>query len=168
MSIETLHDLFVDELADVKNAENQLIEALPKMAEKASDEKLADGFREHLEETKGQVERIEKVVQICDLDLPDETCEAMQGLIKEGEQLMEEVKEEHVRDAAMITAAQKVEHYEIASYGSLCALAKCLDMPQEAIALLEETLNEERKTDEKLTQLAERGGINEDALRKAA
>ncbi len=168
MPIQTLEDLFKDELADVLNAERQLEEALPKMAENASDEKLAEGFRTHLEETKGHIERIEKIIDICGLDLPDETCNAMQGLIKEGEEMIAEIEDKNVLDAALITAAQKVEHYEIASYGSLCALAKCLEFPQEATDLLQETLAEEKETDEKLSRLAEQDGINEHALKKAA
>lgn len=168
MKIKTLHDLFLHELADMHNAETQLTNALTEMAEKASDSKLADGFRTHLDETKGQIERINDIVQICDLDLPKFTCDAMKGLVKESNKLISEIEDDDVRDAAMITAAQKIEHYEIASYGSLCALAECLDYPQKVIDLLNETLKEEKATDEKLTQLAEQGGINKDALKTAA
>lgn len=168
MDVTSLEDLFIAELCDMYDAEKQLTEALPKMAKKASNEKLAKGFETHLKETEGQIERIEKVAEICGFDLKKETCKAMKGLVKEGEHIMEEVKDPQVLDAALITAAQKVEHYEIASYGSLCSLGKCLGLEQEALDLLEENLNEEKETDEKLTMLAEKEGINDEALEKAA
>lgn len=168
MSIQTLQDLFLDELGDIYNAEKQLTKALPKMAEKATDEHLASGFREHLKETEGQIERIEKVAGICGLELPKVTCEAMKGLLREGEEMMGEIEDDSVLDAAMIMAAQKVEHYEIATYGCLLALGKCLGLEQEALDLLEETLNEEKRTDEKLSKLAEDEGINDQALQQAA
>ena len=168
MPIQNLQDLFLDELADIYDAEKQLTQALPKMAEKASDEKLAEGFRTHLKETEGHIERIEKITEICGFELPSETCEAMKGLVKEGEQIMSEIKDTKVLDAALVTAAQKVEHYEIASYGSLLAIGNSLGIDTEALDLLEETLNEEKQTDEKLTQLAQDEGINDHALNKAA
>lgn len=168
MAVQNLHDLFLDELSDIYDAEKQLTEALPKMADNATDKKLEKGFRTHLKETEGQIERIEKVADICGLDLLDETCKAMKGLIKEGEQMIAEIKDPNVLDVALITAAQKVEHYEIASYGSLLALGKCLGLEQKALDLLEENMNEEKQTDEKLTKLAEEEGINDHALKKAA
>jgi ferritin-like metal-binding protein YciE len=168
MPITTLHDLFQDELADIMSAEIQLSEALPKMANEAHNDELSEGFRTHLSETEGQIERLQQVVEICNLELPQEVCEAMKGLVREAEEMIEQIEDREVLDAALITAAQKVEHYEIASYGSLCALARCLGLEQEAISLLEKTLQEEKETDEKLSALAEKGGINQQALDKAA
>jgi ferritin-like metal-binding protein YciE len=168
MSITSLQELFSDELADIYNAEKQLTEALADMAENAKDEKLASGFETHLKETRGQVERIEKVIEMCGLDLPDETCEAMKGLIEEAQQMIDEIEDDEVLDAALITAAQKVEHYEIASYGSLLALGKCLGIEEEALSLLEQNLEEEKSTNDKLTTMAEDEGINERAMKDAA
>ncbi len=168
MTISTLQDLFLDELSDIYDAERQLSEALPKMAENAQNKKLAEGFRKHLKETERQIKRIEKVLEICDFDLPDEECEAMKGLIKEGEQMIADIEDHNVLDAALITAAQKVEHYEIASYGSLLALGKCLDIDPKALDMLKESMEEEKRTDETLTMLAEEEGINERALQQAA
>lgn len=166
MKMKNLEELFQDELFDIYNGEQQLTKALPKMAEEASDPKLAEGFRTHLEETEGQVARIEKIFEMLDIKEKTEKCEAMQGLIKEAEQLIKNTDEGPVRDAAMITAAQKVEHYEIAAYGSLVALANTLGHA-EAAALLEETLEEERATDRRLNELA-MGGINDDAAQQQA
>lgn len=164
--IKTVKDLFESELFDVYNAEKQLTKALPKMAEKATNAQLAAGFEKHLTETEGQIARIERVFEILNIKPKSEKCEAMKGLIEEAKDLMSHAEEGPVLDAAMITAAQKVEHYEIATYGSLCALAKALGY-NEAASILHETLEEERKTDEALTDLAEQG-VNRDALRKAA
>lgn len=168
MSITSLQELFSDELADIYNAEKQLTEALADMAENAKDEKLASGFETHLKETRGQVERIEKVIEMCGLDLPDETCEAMKGLIEEAQQMIDGIEDDEVLDAALITAAQKVEHYEIASYGSLLALGKCLGIEEKALSLLEQNLEEEKSTNDKLTTMAEDEGINERAMKDAA
>lgn len=166
MHIKTLEDLFHDELFDIYNAEQQLTKALPKMAEKATNPDLADGFRMHLGETEGQIERLDRVFALLDIDVKKETCEAMKGLLKEGEELMKHAAEGSVCDAAMIAAAQKVEHYEIASYGTLVALAKILGH-NDAARILQETLDEEKATDEKLSELAE-DHVNEQALRQAA
>ena len=166
MKIKSLDELFTDELFDILDAEQRLTEALPKMAEAATEKKLADGFRTHLAETKGQIERLEKVIKLIGIDRKKEKCEAMVGLIKEGEDFIKNIDEGPVLDAALITAAQKVEHYEIASYGTLVALAKTLGH-DEAVGLLEESLEEEKATDEKLTALAEES-VNEHALQEAA
>jgi ferritin-like metal-binding protein YciE len=164
--MKNLEELFQDELFDMHYAEEQLIKALEEMAEKASDPKLAQGFRDHKEETEGQKRRIEKVYEVLDIKPKKEVCEAIKGLIAEAKDLISHTKEGPVRDAAMITAAQKVEHYEIASYGSLIALAETLGH-SEAAALLSETLEEERGADRKLNELAT-GGINEEAMQQAA
>lgn len=164
--MKNLEELFEDELFDIYNGEQQLTKALPKMAENATDPRLAEGFRTHLEETEGQIRRIEKIFELLDIKEKKETCEAMKGLTTEGEQLIKNTEKGPVRDAAMITAAQKVEHYEIAAYGSLVALANTLGH-MEAASILAESLEEERATDRKLNELAE-GGINQEAMREAA
>lgn len=154
MKLMTLQDLFVAELKDIYHAEHQLLKALPKMAKAASSKELRSGFETHLEETEGQVERLEKIFQMLDMAPRGKKCEGMIGLIKEGKEMMEEDAEDAVLDAALIAAAQKVEHYEIASYGTLRTYAQALGM-DEAAALLQETLDEESATDEKLTELAQ-------------
>lgn len=166
MKMKNLEELFQDELFDMHYAEDALVKALEKMAEKASNPKLAQGFRDHKEETEGHKRRIEKVYELLDIKPKKEVCEAIKGLIKEAEDLIGHTEEGPVRDAAMITAAQKVEHYEIASYGSLVSLANSLGH-MEAASILSETLEEERATDRKLSELAE-GGINQEAMQQAA
>ncbi len=166
MKLKNLDELFQDELFDIYNGEQQLVKALPKMVENASDPRLAEGFRTHLEETEGQVRRIEKIFELLNITEKKETCEAMKGLIKEAEELIKNTEKGPVRDSAMITAAQKVEHYEIAAYGSLVALANTLGH-MEAASIMAETLEEERAADRKLNELAE-GGINQDAMQEAA
>lgn len=161
MKLKTLQDLFHHELKDLYSAETQLVKALPKMAKAATREDLKAGFEEHLEQTKGHVQRLEKIASSLDLGLSGHTCEAMKGLVKEGAELISEDAEDAVRDAALIGAAQRVEHYEIAAYGTARALAKCLGHDK-AADLLGETLEEERATDEKLTELAE-SAINAEA-----
>lgn len=166
MKMKNLEELFEDELFDIYNGEQQLTKALPKMAEKATDLRLAEGFRNHLEETEGQVRRIEKIFDLLDIKEKKEKCEAMKGLITEAEELIKNTAEGPVRDSAMITAAQKVEHYEIAAYGSLISLANTLGH-MEAASILAETLEEERAADRRLSDLAE-GGINREAMQEAA
>lgn len=166
MKIETLQDAFVHELSDMYNAEKQLTKALPKMAKAASNPKLAKAFENHLKETEGQIERIDAVVEICGIKLKREKCDAMEGLVAEGDQVIQEVEEGPVRDAMLVAAAQKVEHYEIASYGTLVALAEKLGFPK-AVKHLERILAEEKATDEKLNMLAEQG-INDDAMMQEA
>ena len=161
MAVKTLEDLFVHALSDVYSAEKQLTKALPKMARAATNPALAEAFTLHLEETQGQIERIDRAVEATGIKLKRIKCAAMEGLVEEGEEMIEEVEKGPVLDAGLIGAAQKVEHYEIATYGTLCALAKQLGYT-EAMQLLRETLEEEKSTDEKLTLLAESGG-NADA-----
>jgi len=161
MAAETLHDAFEEELKDVLSAEKQLLKALPKMAKAATHEDLKAGFEEHLEQTKGHVERLEKIFELLDKTPRAKKCKAMEGLIEEGSELMEEDAAPEVLDAMLIAAAQKVEHYEIATYGTLVTWARQLEM-EEAASLLQETLDEEKETDIKLTQLAETG-INAEA-----
>lgn len=157
MAVKTLEDLFVHALSDVYSAEKQLTKALPKMARAATNPALAAAFTLHLEETRGQIERIDRAVEATGIKLKRIKCAAMEGLVEEGEEMIEEVEKGPVLDAGLIGAAQKVEHYEIATYGTLCALAKQLGYT-EAMQLLRETLEEEKSTDEKLTLLAESGG----------
>jgi len=150
----SLEDLFHDQLQDAYSAETQLVKALPKMAKAASHPELRAGFDQHLEETKNHVERLKEVCKQLGCSTGSKTCEAMEGLIAEGKEVIDMKTEDEVRDAGLIIAAQKVEHYEIALYGGLCALAK--QTGQEQIAnILHETLDEEKRTDEKLTALAE-------------
>lgn len=145
-----LRETFVQELADLYDAEKQIIKALPKMAKAAQHEELKDAFETHLEETERQVQRLEEVFEKFGEKVKGKKCLGMQGLIKEGEDLIKEDE----GDAALIAAAQKIEHYEIATYGSLVSWAKLLQQ-NEAADLLEETLEEEKATDEKLTETAE-------------
>jgi len=145
-----LRETFVDELADVYDAEKQLLKALPKVAKAAEHEQLRQAIEEHLEETQEHVQRMERIFEMFDETARGKPCKAMQGLLAEGEELIEEEE----GDAALICAAQKVEHYEIASYGCLATWARIMG-EEEAANLLVETLEEERATDEKLTELAE-------------
>jgi len=159
---EGLRDLFIDELKDIFWAEKALTKAIPKMIKKSTSQDLIDALENHLEVTKGHVERCEKVFDILGKPARAKKCEAMEGLTKEAEEIMESTEEGVVRDAGIISAAQKVEHYEIASYGTLCAFAKTLG-ENEIADLLADTLKEEREADEKLTQVAE-SSINEEAM----
>lgn len=154
MPMETLRDLFVDELRDVYSAEKQLVKALPKMAKGSNSRKLRAGFEKHLKQTKTHVERIEQVFESIDETARAKTCEAMKGLVEEGSELLEEEAEPEVKDAALIAAAQKVEHYEIATYGTLITWAEQLGFDK-AVKLLGKTLDEEKETDVALTELAE-------------
>ena len=154
MKLETLHDLYVDELKDLYNAENQLLKALPKMAKAASDPHLAQAFTDHLEETAGHVDRLEKIFKKLDASPKGKTCKAMEGLLEEGKDLMAEDAAPSVMDAALIAAAQRVEHYEMAGYGCVRTYARLLGY-EEAADLLQETLDEEGTADKKLTDLAE-------------
>jgi len=149
-----LHELFLDELADVYNAEQQLTKALPKMAKAAESDELREAFESHLEETQTHVTRLEEAVEKLGESLKRKTCAAMKGLVEEAQELMKEQKDSSALDAALIAAAQKVEHYEIASYGTLCAWAKQMGH-DDALELLNETLEEEKAADEKLTSIAE-------------
>lgn len=161
MKLTTLQDLFIHELKDLYSAENQLLKALPKMAKAASHEDLQAGFEEHLEQTKTHVTRLEEIAEAGGYKLAGHKCKAMEGLIEEGSELISEDAEDAVRDAGLIGAAQRVEHYEIAAYGTARALATLLGH-HDAADLLGETLEEEKATDEKLTELAE-SAINVEA-----
>ncbi|WP_395744840.1 ferritin-like domain-containing protein [Prosthecobacter sp.] len=154
MKLQTLQDLLVHELKDLYSAENQLVKALPKMARAATSEALRAGFEEHLEQTRNHVARLEEIAKSLDCKLGGHRCKAMEGLIEEGSELISEDAEDAVRDAGLIGAAQRVEHYEIAAYGTARTLAECLGYG-DAVKLLNETLDEEKATDEKLTELAE-------------
>lgn len=166
MKIETFEDLFVSELRDMYSAERQLLEALPKMVRAARDKALSQAFQTHLQETEAQVARIEKAMDKLGIVAREEKCEAMKGLIEECDEMVSSIKNAAVLDVALITMSQKIEHYEIASYGCLTELAS--NMGQEEIAkLMRESMEEEKRCDEKLTSLAE-SGINEDAYREAA
>jgi ferritin-like metal-binding protein YciE len=166
MKLKTLHDLYVDELKDLYNAEHQLLKALPKMAKAASAPKLAQAFTDHLEETKGQIERLETIFEELDVSPKGKACKAMEGLIKEGKELLEEDAEPTVMDAGLIAAGQRVEHYEMAGYGCVRTFARLLGY-KEAARLLQETLDEEGAADKKLTILAQTV-INVEAIAPAS
>jgi ferritin-like metal-binding protein YciE len=151
--IETFEDLFLHQLQDVYYAEQQITKALPKMIEKATDPALKSGFETHLRETEGQIARLEAVFELIDEKPKGVTCPAIDGIIKEANEVAGEVSDKAVLDAALIAAAQAVEHYEIARYGTLIAWADQLGR-EDVAGILEETLEEEKATDEKLTQLA--------------
>ena len=153
MTRNSLLGLYVDELRDIYNAEKQLTKALPKMAKAATTEELRNGFTEHLEQTRGHVERLEQIFEALDQRASGKRCVAMEGLVEEGSEIMQDDFEEEVLDAALIAAAQRVEHYEIAAYGTLCAFADLLGESQHA-SLLRQTLDEEKATDERLTELS--------------
>jgi len=153
MPNEGLKELYIDELKDIYNAENQLVKALPKMAKAASSEELRTGFEEHLGQTKGHVQRLDKIFEMLNESPKGKKCKGMEGLVEEGSELMKEDFEDALLDAALIGAAQRVEHYEIAAYGTVRAFAEELG-ESEHVSLLEETLEEEKETDEKLTKLA--------------
>lgn len=155
MTIKTLEDLFIHELSDVYSAEKQISRALPKMARAATDEQLVAAFKLHLEKTRGQIERIDQLVEITDgVKIKRMKCHALEGLVEEAQEIIDSVEAGPVRDAGLIGAAQKVEHYEIATYGTLSALATKLGY-KEAAQLLNETLQEEKDTDDKLTAIAQ-------------
>jgi ferritin-like metal-binding protein YciE len=153
MKLETLQDLLLDELEDIYDAEQQLVEALPKMAKSATSPDLKQSFETHLEQTEGHVRRLEQVFKIFGEEPERKTCKAMKGLIAEGAEVIKEDAEPEVKDAALIAAAQRVEHYEMAAYGSARTYAEELGKA-DAVELLEETLKEEKQTDSKLTKLA--------------
>ncbi len=162
MKLDTLKTLYVNELRDLYNAEQQLVKALPKMAKAASSEELQEAFEKHLEQTKTHVERLEEVFEEIGEKPKGKTCKAMKGLIEEGSEMLHEDGEESVIDAGIIVAAQKVEHYEIAGYGSVRAFAELLGKDKSA-QLLQTTLDEESETNETLNQLAE-SIVNPEAL----
>src|SRR6187200_456361 len=157
----SLQKAFIDELRDAYDAEKQLIKALPKMAKAASSDELRAAFEAHLEETRGQVERLESVFASLDEKVKGKHCDGIAGIIEEGKSIMEEEFDDATMDACLIAAGQRAEHYEMAAYGTLVAWAKIMGH-DEAAELLEQTLDEEKAADEKLSGLAE-GGINQSA-----
>jgi ferritin-like metal-binding protein YciE len=160
-----LEELFLEELKDIYWAEKKLTKAIPKMAKNANNEELVETLENHLQETEHQVERLEKIFSLLDKNAQGKKCEAMEGIIKEGEEVMSEFKDSPALDAAIIAAAQKVEHYEIASYGTLRTYADQLGL-HDAVHLLDEILQEEKAADEKLTEIAE-GAVNIEAEEEA-
>ena len=167
MNLDTLKELYVNELRDLYNAEGQLVKALPKMAKAASSDELKEAFEKHLEQTKGHIERLEEVFGEIGEKTKGKTCQAMKGLIEEGSEVLKADGEDSVLDAAIIVAAQKVEHYEIALYGSLAAFAKSLGL-QDAAQLLNETLAEEKAAGAKLSEIGETLLANQSGKRQAA
>jgi len=153
MKLETLKDLYIHELKDLYSAEKQLVKALPKMAKAANNADLAAGFKTHLEETKVHAERLETILKSHNATTRGPKCQGMEGLLKEGEDMIEEEADEEVRDAGLISAAQRVEHYEIAGYGCARTYAELLG-DKAGQKLLQQTLDEEGATDKKLTELA--------------
>lgn len=169
-TLNSLNTLFVHELRDLYSAETQLLEALPKMAQNATHDELKQAFEEHLSQTRGHVERLRDIFDRVGESPEGKHCEAMEGLIEEGEDIMEQQGDSVVKDAALIAAAQRAEHYEISGYGTARTYANELGMTEEA-DLLDETLSEEKKTDKRLTKIATGGwissGINEEAQERA-
>lgn len=156
MALNSLQELYVEQLRDMYDAENQIVKALPKMRDAASSQELRDGFDQHYVQSRDHIERLRPIFSDLGVVSEGKTCQAMKGLIKEGEEMMKQKADPEVQDAALIAAAQRVEHYEIAGYGTLIAWARQLNR-QKDIELLQQTLGEEKSTDEKLTQLAEHG-----------
>jgi ferritin-like metal-binding protein YciE len=161
MEHQALKELYIDELKDIYSAENQLVKALPKMAKAANSEELRTGFEEHLEQTRGHVQRLEQIFKELGEKPSGKKCKGMEGLVAEGQEMMGEDFEDDVMDAALISAAQRVEHYEIAAYGTVRTYAELLG-EDAAVQLLEQTLDEEKETDQKLTDMA--GEINVRAM----
>jgi ferritin-like metal-binding protein YciE len=161
MKLTSLHDLYLTELKDLYDAEHRIIKALPKMAEAASSPDLRNAFEEHLEQTRGQVTRLEQIFRRLDESPKGEKCKGIEGIIDEGEDMMDKDAPASVSDAALIASAQRVEHYEIAAYGTVRTYARQLGYEDQA-QLLNETLQEEGETDKKLTRLAE-SNINQEA-----
>ena len=160
--VETLHDALIDELKDLYNAEKQLTKAVPKMAKNATSRQLRDALTSHLRETQNQVRRLEQAMRLLEEKPAGKLCDGMQGIIKEGNKMIEEVADGPVLDACIIAGAQRAEHYEIGAYGTCIAWAKAMGHAQ-VVRLLTQTLNEEKAADKKLSALAE-SGINEAAM----
>jgi ferritin-like metal-binding protein YciE len=160
--MSTLQDLYIDQLQDLYDAEQQITDALPKMARHTNSSNLREGFEAHLKETKEQIERLDQIFKGLGVSSSGEKCEAMRGIIKEGEELMGKDAAQEVLEAGLIASAQRVEHYEIAAYGTVHTLARQLGRDDDA-ALLSKTLAEEKETDSKLTKIAE-NSINQKAV----
>ncbi len=161
MAMETLDDLLLSELKDLYSAEKQAVRVYPKLGKAIDSDELTEAMELHLEQTRGQVERLEQVFELLEKRAAGKTCAAMKGLIEEATEILEEADRGPVRDAALIGAAQRMEHYEIAAYGTVIALAKALGL-EEMVHLLAETLEEEKQTDERLTSVA--AVVNQSAL----
>ena len=161
MSVDSLQKLFIEELKDLYSAEHQIVRALPKMIKAAGSEELKAALESHLEETNTQVARLDKIGEILGRGLKGKTCEGMKGVLSEGAEVIEEVEEGEIRDAGMIAAAQRVEHYEMAGYGSVIEFARLLKH-NDIADLLAETLEEEKAADKKLTQVAKT--VNSEAI----
>jgi ferritin-like metal-binding protein YciE len=164
MTVDTMEKLFIAELKDLYSAENQITKALPKMVKAASSADLKKAFESHLRETEGQIERLVKICDMLGMNPKGKSCEGMKGVLEEGSSMLHESAEGDVRDAALISAAQRVEHYEMAAYGTVRTYAQILGQA-EAARLLEETLEEERAADQKLTSIAQK--VNEKAQQHA-
>jgi ferritin-like metal-binding protein YciE len=163
MELETLKDLYLHELKDLFSAEQQLVKALPKMAKAASNKELADGFQAHLEQTKEHAQRLQQILSRHKATTRGPKCKGMEGIVAEGAEMIEEEADDEVKDAGLISAAQRVEHYEMAGYGTARAYAELLG-DQEGAKLLQTTLEEERQTDQKLSKLA-KSAINVAAVK---
>jgi ferritin-like metal-binding protein YciE len=153
--LDSLQALFEDQIKDLFNAENQLVKALPKMGKAASDARLIEAFTDHLEETRGHVERLRKVAEACGFKPTGKKCAGMEGLIEEGKEVLQEGGEDSVVDAALVAAAQRIEHYEIAGYGNAVVMAQQLKLDRSTINLLKQTLNDEEKADKLLTDICQ-------------
>lgn len=162
MRIETMDDLFIEQIQDLYDAEERLVKALPKMAEACTSSELRNAFEEHLQQTRGHVQRLEQVFSEVGKKAGGETCEAMKGLIEEGEDIIDDIKQSPLRDAGLIAAANRVEHYEMAGYGTARTMAQALGLTRSA-TLLEQTLEEEKQADAKLTRIAEQR-VNQEAI----
>ncbi len=156
MALNTLNDLFEEQIKDLFNAENQLLKALPKMAKASTDAMLRQAFETHLEQTREHVERLKEVAEMCEFKPTGKKCAAMEGLVKEGAEAIEEDAEDTIRDVALIVAAQRVEHYEIAAYGNAVVIAQKLGLDKQAIDLLKSTLDDEEKADMLLTKVCQK------------
>jgi ferritin-like metal-binding protein YciE len=165
MEMDSLRKLYVDELKDLYSAEKQILQALPRMAKKVQNEQLKKAFEEHVQVTQMQVERLDKIFELLGKSPRGKKCKGMEGLLEEGKEMMQEDMEPEVLDAALLSAAQKVEHYEIAGYGTVRTYAQLLG-EKDHVKLLQQTLDEEGNTDKKLTQLAE-SQINVEAMAEA-
>ena len=164
MSVDTIEKLFIAELKDLYSAENQITKALPKMVKAATSTELKKAFENHLRETEGQIERLVEICSMIGTNPKGKSCAGMKGVLSEGSEMLEEVEAGDVRDAALISAAQRVEHYEMAAYGTLRNYAELLGQPQ-AAKLLEKTLEEEKAADQKLTTISEK--VNAQAQQNA-
>jgi ferritin-like metal-binding protein YciE len=162
-SLQSLDDLLQEELKDIYDAEKQLTKALPKMSKKATSPELKDAFDEHLRQTEEHIERLEQIFELLDMPAKGKKCQGMKNLIAEGDEMISEADDDASRDALLVAAAQKVEHYEMASYGTMRTWANILGK-NDAASLFEETLDEEKETDQRLTQIAE-SFVNEAAAR---